>query len=174
MTLTDTNEDTREKSNGRLWALFPVALLGSSLIGLGTMASIATRDLSFALERDYYQRAVRFDEEQAQQSENQRLAYELTLDVGGSGDEAVIVATLTTKQGAPLPNATLRADAFANARAGDVRELAFRRVADGSYRSELAHATPGLWEFRCAVTNGNERFTTVVRRDVPRARGGGR
>lgn len=174
MTPADTSQDAHDKSSARLWALFPVALLGSSLIGLGTLASIATRDPSFALERDYYQRAVRFEEEQAQRAENLRLGYELALDVRGSSDKATIVLTLASKQGTALPNARVRAEAFANARAGDIRELEFRRDDDGSYRAELTRVTPGLWEFRCVVTSGAERFTAVVRRDVPRAPGGAR
>ena len=174
MTPADTSQDPHDKSSGRLWALFPVALLGSSLIGLGTMASIATRDPGFALERDYYQRAVRFEEEQAQQVENRRLGYAVALDVLGASDKATIVVTLSSKQGTPLPNASVRAEAFANARAGDIRELEFRRGDDGSYHAELARATPGLWEFRCVVTSGKERFTAVVRRDIPRAAGGAR
>ncbi len=159
---------TPRAGSGRFWALVPVALLGSSLVGLGTMASIATRDPGFALERDYYQRAVRFEEEQAQQVENARLGFQLALDVSGSERGTELVATLSSKQGAPLPDATLRAEAFANARAADVRALEFRRGEDGRYRTLLERATPGLWEFRLVVVSGRERFTAVVRRDVPR------
>ena len=45
------------------------------LIGLGTMATIATRDPGFALERDYYQKAVNYDRVIAQRGENARLGW---------------------------------------------------------------------------------------------------
>jgi nitrogen fixation protein FixH len=166
MTTTETTTPARTRSTGRFWALFPVALLGSSLLGLGTMASIATRDPGFALERDYYQRAVRFEEEQAQQVENARLGYQVSLEVVAAADGAELVVTLSSKQGAPLPEATLRAEAFANARAADVRELEFRRDAGGRYRAKLERGTPGLWEFRLVAVNGKERFTSTIRRDI--------
>jgi nitrogen fixation protein FixH len=168
MTITETSTP-HDKSTGRFWALFPVVLLGSSLLGLGTLASIAMRDPSFALERDYYQRAVRFEDEQAQRAENQRLGYQLELEVHPAADRARLVLTLSSKHGAPLPSASLRAEAFANARAADIREVEFRLGADGRYHAELDREVPGLWEFRVVVVNGPERFTAIVRRDVPRA-----
>jgi nitrogen fixation protein FixH len=167
MTSTETSTHARARSTGRFWALLPVGLLGSSLLGLGTMASIATRDPSFALERDYYQRAVHFEEEQAQRVENARLGYQVSLEIVTAGSGAEVVVTLASKQGAPLPEATLRAEAFANARAADVRDLELRRDAGGRYRAKLERATPGLWEFRLVAVNEKERFTSTIRRDVP-------
>jgi hypothetical protein len=174
VTTIETERHASSGAGGRFWAFLPVVLLGSSLLGLGTMASIATSDPSFALERDYYQRAVHFEQEQAQQVENGRLGFRLSLEISGSPRRSELVATLASKHGAPLPEATLRAEAFANARAADVRELEFRRSADGRFRASLERATPGLWEFRFVVVNGEERFTSVIRRDVPAPSGGAR
>jgi hypothetical protein len=152
------------RSRGLFWALLPVLLLTLALAGLGTMAAIATRDPGFSLERDYYQRAVHWDREQAQLRENQRLGYRLTLDSVDGGD---IVVRLRDSSGRDIKGASIHAEAFANARAANVRELAFSEDASGAYRGRLDSARPGLWEFRFRVERAKERFTEVVRGDVP-------
>jgi len=152
---------------GTFWALVPAILLGSALLGLGVMASIATRDPSFALETDYYQRAVHWDDEQAQWRTNERLGYGLGLNVDGA---AAVSISLRDRGGEALRGATVTAEAFPNARAGQRRQVEFAESPDGTYRAALAHARPGLWEFRVSVLKDGQRFTKIERADVPPAR----
>lgn len=153
------------KGSGRVWALLPVGLLAACLLGLGTMGVIAARDPSFSLERDYYERAVHWEREQAQWTENARLGYRLELE---SADPAELVVRVRDAEGLVLRGASVHAEAFANARAASVRELEFSEAADGTYRAKLGAARPGLWEFRFRVQRASERFTHVVRTDLAR------
>lgn len=154
---------TEPRSRGLFWALVPVGLLVASVLGVGSMAVIAARDPGFSLERDYYSRAVHWDREQAQRQENRRLGYQLTLE---SSDPAALVARLHDRNGEELRGATVSAEAFANARAGNIRKLAFTEGADGTYRAQLDSPRPGLWEFRFRVEHAALHFTDVVRADV--------
>ncbi len=168
MTLAYATEPAaRAKSRGLFWALLPVGLLGASLAGLLTMATIASRDPGFAIEKGYYERAVHWDRQQAEWAENERLGYSLQLDIaetaGGGRD---VVVNVEDRAGAPLRGARVSVEAFANARAAERRTLSLREQADGSYRAALGRARGGLWEFRCEVLRDHERFTHVTRVDL--------
>jgi hypothetical protein len=128
------------------------------------MAVIAARDPGFSLERDYYTRAVHWDEQQAQNQQNQRLGYRLS--PVSTGPSALSVR-LVDRNGEPVRGAVVRAEAFANARAANIRKLAFSEGAAGIYRVELGSARPGLWEFRFRVEHAGRVFTEVSRLDIP-------
>jgi nitrogen fixation protein FixH len=153
---------------GTFWALVPVALLSACVIGIGTLATIASRDPGFSLEKDYYQRAVHWDREQAQWAANARLGYHVALSLGAVADRPELVLTVADRAGAPLPLASVSVEGFPNARAGERRTFVLARSEDGSFRAPLEHARPGLWEFRITVQAGGERYTETVRRDVTR------
>jgi hypothetical protein len=165
--MTSITETTHDEGHGKgtRWALVPVALLLASTVGVGSMAAIAVRDPGFALEKDYYSRAVHWDREQAQQAENQRLRYTLALASVPVNGGVELVVHVADPDGAPIAGATLRAEAFANARSADRRDLVFAEGARGSYHAVLPVPRPGLWELRFVVTRGPERFSQTVRRD---------
>jgi nitrogen fixation protein FixH len=160
-------EKTERAGGGLFWALVPVILLTASVAGLGTMASIAVRDPGFALEKNYYERAVHWDREQATRAESSRLGYSVALGVEPAAENAEVVISVRDRQGTAIRRASVSAEAFANARSGDRRSLAFTEHPNGTYRAPLAQARPGLWEFRLLVLHEGARFTHVVRADAP-------
>jgi nitrogen fixation protein FixH len=157
-------------SRGWFWAAVPAVLLAASMAGVGTLAAIAARDPGFALEENYYERAVKWDRIEEQRLANERLGYRLslTLEPGPGGVEVVVRPT--DRDGVALNTAEIRVVAFANARAADRRRLSLRPASDGSFRGALADARPGLWEFRCDLQVGGEHFTQVMRADVSTGR----
>ena len=154
-------------SRGTFWALVPVVLLVSSTTGIGVLSSIAAHDPGFALEQNYYQRAVHWDDAQAEAARNAQLGYHLALDVGEGSSGAELLVRLTDRAGVPLRGASVRVEAFANARSGDRRELALSERIAGTYGASLGAARAGLWEFRFVVVASGQRFTAVERADVP-------
>ena len=151
---------------GWFWAAVPAVLLAASLAGVGTMASLAARDPGFALEKNYYERAVHWDELEAQRLTNERLGYHLSLRTEAVSSGVEVVVRLDDRAGIALPDAEVAVEAFANARAANRERLVLRSAPDGSYRAALANARPGLWEFRCDVRVAGEHFTQVVRTDL--------
>jgi nitrogen fixation protein FixH len=168
MTTVESSQPASGK-RGLFWAFLPVALLTASVVGVGSAASIAMRDPGFALEKNYYDRAVHWDGEQAQAANNARLGYHLALAVAPAGAASELVVRLTDRGGAPLSAAVVQAEAFANARSADRRALSFTAAPDGTYRALLVNARPGLWEFRFDVHALGEHFTELVRTDVGEA-----
>ena len=151
--------------HGTVWAFVPAGLITIMLGGLLTMATIAGRDPGFALEPDYYAKAVRWDEQQAQQATNLRLGWQLVPHVAPRDGErkTTVLVDLKDARGQAVSGATLKLEAFANARAGTRITRELRESGAGSYGTELPPARDGLWELRFSAVRGSERFTRTLR-----------
>ncbi len=153
---------------GRFWSLVPVLLIACMLVGLGSLAYVATDDPSFAVEKDYYKKAVAWDQAAAQAAENARLGWKVELATEPHGKELRVVARVKDAQGAPIRGATVALEAFANARASRVVSTRLEVGDDASYRGGLDLIQAGLWEFRFSVEARGQRFTETVRQEVRR------
>ena len=151
----------------RIWPWVPAGLLGAMLTGLGTMATLATRDPGFALERDYYQKAVNYDGVIAQRGENARLGWSVLTEVtpAGSTRERLLVVRARDAQG-PIRGARGSVEALRNATAATPLDMPLVERAPGEYEARLPPVRGGLWEFRLTLDRGADRFTTVARHDV--------
>lgn len=160
---------TRATGKGTLWAWVPVMILGSMFAGLGTMTYLALDDPSFALESNYYDKAVHWDRSQAEAKASRELGLNVSvaqaLKLTASG-HIELELQVTDRTGATYGGADVQVEAFANARAGHVERLHLREVATGTYASQIAGGTRGLWELRVSVVRGGERFQQVLRVDV--------
>jgi len=165
-------EKPASRQPGSYWAFVPAGLLAAMLVGLLTMAMIAADDPSFAVESDYYKKAVAWDRELEQQGENARLARKVTLETRSSSERtAALALRVTDARGAPLDGAEVELEAFPNARAGERQRLVFTERRPGAYAAELPLTRTGLWELRLTVTRGKERTTHVLRVDFARKSG---
>lgn len=168
MTDDSATGKARGKRRGWYWPWLLVGLLGA-LCGINlAMVYIATSDPSFAVEDDYYGKALRWDQSMAQTRANEALGWHATLDVGrlAPGGTDLSVA-LTDRDGRPLDGASITVDAFHNARAGHVLSASFAATATpGTLAARLPMRRPGLWEFRLRVTRGGDVYTRVVQKDV--------
>ena len=155
------------RTSGKLWAWVPALLLGSMLSGLGTLTYIALDDPHFALEPNYYDKAVHWDRARAaaQRSRETGLSVEVAPLVEHDG-VASIVLELRDREHRPVAGAALLLEAFPNAYANRVERLRLREVSPGTYAGELHGAVPGLWELRLTATSATSHFEQVLRRDV--------
>jgi nitrogen fixation protein FixH len=164
--MTDqTNDGSR---GGSLWAWVPALLLGSMVTGLGTLAYIAVDDPGFALEPNYYDKAVHWDQRQAELRAGQALGLKLGLSplTLGAGDKVELELTVQDRHGSPLLGAEVRLDAFPNASASHVQQLLLREARPGVYTGELTRGVRGLWEMRVSVKQGAATYRESLRRDV--------
>lgn len=166
MTNAAVNDTTRA---GKLWAWVPVLLLGGMFAGLGSMAYLAIDDPGFALEPDYYDKAVHWDRSQAEAAASRALGLQLTLSkpLALARDGSLqLELTIRDRLGASFADAEVRVEAFANAHASRVQGLLLRETAPGVYQAQIAHGSSGLWELRVSVRRGDTRFREVLRHDV--------
>ena len=157
---------------GWYWPLLLAGLLAS---GVGANIYFLTRavgDPSFAVEPDYYAKAVAWDAHQAQARANLALGWKVAVDVEPASlatGRARVVARLTDRDGRTIDGAAVALRAFHNARAADVLEAPLVETAEHDYAAELAIVRPGLWEFRLEARRGGATFTAVVDQDAPGA-----
>lgn len=150
-----------KQSTGKFWAAVPVVLLGTLTGGLGIVAYVTTRDPSFAIERDYYKKAVNYDQVRDQDETNQKLGWRLAVDAKSAGSRIQLAAKIDDADGKPVKDAEIQVEAFPIARSANVTTT---RFASGT--AELPLVTTGLWELRFTVDAHDKRFTQTIRRDI--------
>lgn len=148
---------------GRAW---PFLLGGMLALGIGinvAMVVIATQDPSFAVEPDYYRKALAWDGTMAQESANRDLGWQLEAGCGSSPADSWVVATLRDRDGAAVADATLAVEAFQGAMADRRVTGALLARDDRRYEGHMARLEPGMWELRFTATRGGEKFTRTLR-----------
>lgn len=170
--MSEPSQSTNDRTGtwqAYFWPCFIVALLSMQVILLSVMVYIATSDRSFAVEPDYYQKGLHWDDIAAQRRHNKELGWKISLafgDPSGPLAKREVRCTLTDRDGKPLDEAFVDMVAFPHSR-GSQRELAMLEPAgDGVYTAEMRFQRTGLWEFRFVVRRDPEMFTHVERIDV--------
>ena len=162
----DVNPEHRQ---GRFWIGLVVALLGGQIALLVTMAYIATSDGSFAVEPDYYQKGLHWEDTATQLRQNARLGWTARIDVSQAvtaGGERTVTCRLTNRDGTPLDGATIGLVAFAHTRGSQRSSATLLPAGSGAYTLAMRFARHGVWEFRVVVHRGPETFTQTVVRNV--------
>jgi len=136
--------------------------------GLATVF-VATTNPSYAVEEDYYEKALHWDEKRAQDRRNIELGWRIEIEVAppdAAGGPASLVSVLTAADGGPIDGATVTVEAFHNARAGNILRATLAGRGAGRYAAELPMRWSGVWEFRFVAERGSERFTHAEKRYV--------
>ena len=128
---------------------------------------LATSNPSYAVEEDYYRKAVEWDKRRAQDRRNAELGWQLSFDAaapGSAGEHAQLSAILSDAGGFPVNGANITVEAFHNALADRILRGQFEPLGDGRYRTSLPMRRSGVWELRFVAERGGDRFThTEVR-----------
>jgi nitrogen fixation protein FixH len=150
---------------GTWWPIGITAVLATTVAVNVWVATIANDDPSFAIEQDYYRKAITWDSTLAQARQNEKLGWHLTPALGpiGSNGGARLRATLTDSAGVPISGAVVKVSAVRVARANQVHELTLAAAEPGSYDAQLEARWPGQWELRFDVKAGSTHFTEVAR-----------
>ncbi|MBW7934224.1 MAG: FixH family protein [Gemmatimonadaceae bacterium] len=154
---------------GLQWPIGVAVVLALAVLANVYIAIRANDDPSVHIERDYYQKAVRFDADQALRQRSERLGWRVALDARRTSPaEAEVSATLTDSSGAPVRGAVLRLAAHAVARANDVFTVTAVE-ANGRYIAAVPVNRGGLWDFDVEAVRGSDRFVITQRLDLPDA-----
>lgn len=152
---------------GMQWPIAVAAILAITVIGDVWVAVIASRDEAFAVEPDYYQKAVAFDDELALRAASARLGWQVApvLQLGRPGQPGSVSITLRDSAGVPVTGARVDLLAMHNARASRQLASTLTERGDGAYSAPLAAERPGEWELRFVVTRASDRFAVRSRVD---------
>ncbi|HEY3288420.1 MAG TPA: FixH family protein [Gemmatimonadaceae bacterium] len=148
------------------WPIGVATVLALTILGNIYIAVRANDDPSVHIESDYYQKAVRFDADQALRRRSERLGWRVTLDaVRTSATDARISATLVDTAGQPVRGAIVRIAAHAVARSNAVLTTTAIEAGD-RYVAALPVRRGGLWNFDVEVVRGGDRFVASQRLDL--------
>lgn len=131
----------------------------------------AGHDASFAIEPDYYRKAVDWDAHLAQEEHNRELGWSLHPRIGPLSREgdADLEIGLADRQGRPVSGASLHVTAIPVARASQPVEATLAESPDHRYAGRLSLRRVGLWELRVTAIREGDRFTRTVRLDAGEA-----
>jgi len=155
-----------------LWPAGLTLILAITVAANIWVMRIASDDPSFAIEPNYYARAVQWDSTMAQEQRNRALAWHIAPALSAfTRDGAELRVSLTDSAGTAIRGARMRVSALYVGRASQVVHTALvEHAADYSVTLPVRHA--GAWELRFDVELGGERFTATHRLDAqPAGRG---
>jgi nitrogen fixation protein FixH len=150
---------------GMGWPIGVVVILGATVIANIAVMRIANDDPSFAVEPDYYRKAVHFDSTMAQQRRNADLGWGVRtrIDSIGDGTQTRLTVELRDASNYPLPGARVAVMTRHNARANDTLTAVLDEQVPGSYTATLPIARAGEWEVRVDAQHGSQRFVASSR-----------
>ena len=155
---------------GAAWPYIIGGALALHVIASLVVVFIATSDPSYAVEEDYYQKALAWDERRAQDRTNDTLGWSFDFAVTPPdrvGDEPRIEAILRNEAGLPLSDAAVALETFHNSRGDDIlRTRLLPTEEPGVYSTTLPMQHNGRWEMRFTVERGSDRFTHSETRHV--------
>ncbi|MEK7402339.1 MAG: FixH family protein [Gemmatimonadota bacterium] len=152
------------------WPVGITVLLAVFVVANLLVMRIAGTDPSFAIEPDYYQKAVAFDSTMALERQSAALRWTVTSAIVRDSSGATLTVTLTDALGQPVTGASVTASARFNARANDVLSAALREAGPGRYLAPLDVRHAGQWEVRVDATRGPQRFLASTRTEAPASR----
>lgn len=175
----------RGGKSGRFWPIFIVALLLGNVLGAAALVFFALGDPSHQVEKDYYQKALAWNGQMAQQRANQTLGWRATLSfeaapsgmqvpgarARGTGPDSrlpltMVVLTLVDGRGKPLAGAQLQLESFALRRSGHRQRVTLKERKAGRYEAPLLLFPRGLWRFLLRANRQGKRFTARFEEDV--------
>jgi nitrogen fixation protein FixH len=150
------------------WPIGVTTILGLTVAANLFMLRIANDDPSFAIEPDYYQRAVRFDSTMAEERRSTVLGWTVAAALAQRADRGAVnlEVVVLDRTAQPVNGATVTVAARFNARANDVRRAMLRETAPGRYAALLDAQRPGQWEIDVTVLRGKDRFVRSVRTEL--------
>ena len=145
---------------GSMWPYIIGGALALHVVGSMVMVYFATSNESYAVEPDYYQKALHWDDKRAQDRANTELGWQLefTVEPAAAGQDPTLRVELTSADGEPVTNATVAVEAFSNVRRDDVLNAVLAATESG-YASTLPMHGDGRWEFRFHVTRDSDLYT---------------
>lgn len=154
--------------DGRLWPWAMALVLALTIGGNLFVLRLARGDSSFAVEPDYYAKAMAWDSTRALEARSDALGWTVDAALAPMAAEKGLhlAMHLHTANGAPVEGATVSVEATHNAHASRILSDTLRATTPGTWEGTLPSSRPGLWEVRVTATRGAERFLRTLRLDT--------
>jgi hypothetical protein len=144
-----------------LYMALPVALLLMSVSIQVTAAVIASRGNDAEIERDYYDRAVNWDDYQKLVAASGELGWTVEIRPDGllaPGAEVGVILVVKDADGNSVEGVKAHISAFQNAHVNEMHELEFDEIGPGFYHASMRPRRTGRWVWRMRLERGEEVF----------------
>ncbi len=148
-----------------LWPGVIIAVLLASAGSNIAMMFVANSDPSFAVEPDYYRKAVTWDARMSEVQSSLQLGWtaEGTLSLDAAGDSGTITIDVRDREGSAVSGAGVHLIALFNARAAERFPLVAVEQSPGCYVARLPARYAGEWEVRVAAIRQSDEFHAILR-----------
>ncbi len=146
------------------WHVFPGIVFALLAVNAGIVFAtiyLANSDDSFAVEPEYYQKAVRWDERAADRARAESLGWTAQVRLVDDGGHGVRVTIVDAASNA-VPGVEAEVVAFPAARASERRRLELTRLDDGAFVAPFSPTVGGVWEFEVRASDGDVVFEERV------------
>lgn len=147
---------------GSLWPVIIAGALALHVVASLVVVFIATSDPSYAVEEDYYQKALAWNDRRAQDRMNDSLGWSIDFSVeppATPGDQPMLEMQLQDGAASAMNGAVVSVEAFHNARSGDIVRIQLTPGGDGVYRAPFPADRNGRWELRFSIDHEGRHFT---------------
>ena len=158
---------TKLRTKFQPWPTAIVAVLVVQMAFGVWMARVARDDPNFAIEPDYYARAVNWDATMAQSRRDKALGWTAEARLKrANGGTATLSVRLTDSTGVAITNTdSVTVEVLAVAHASQIDRLTLVRR-DTSYQATVPMATAGLWDVHVRAYRGATLFTAKLRTEL--------
>lgn len=153
-------------TSAQRWPAAIIAVLVGQ-VGFGLwMSHVANDDPHFAVEPNYYARAVNWDATMAQSRRDRALGWQAVATLTrAAGTGATLRIVLTDSTGAHVVADSVTVEALAIARSTVVDTVPLARDSAG-YTAPIAVAARGLWEIQLRAVRMHDVFTAKLRTEL--------
>jgi nitrogen fixation protein FixH len=147
------------------WPLAIVAMIGLHATGMVVVILVATRDPSFAVEPNSYQKALAWDAFSARRHASEALGWTARVHSDrqfDAGHMRTLDCEILDRAGHPVEGATAAVLAFPHSRGEERTRITLREVAPGDYSARAPLVRTGIWELRLVAQRGAEIFTKTL------------
>jgi|APMI01.1.fsa_nt_gi nitrogen fixation protein FixH len=150
---------------GMAWPIGVAVILGATVVANIWVMRVANSDPAFAVEPDYYKKAVNFDSTMAQERANLTLGWGVATSIAPIADGKATRLTVTVRdaQAAPLTGARIAVMTRFNARANDTLTAVLTEETPGVYAGALSIAHVGEWEVRVDASRNGVKYSASSR-----------
>ncbi|MEM9082576.1 MAG: FixH family protein [Planctomycetota bacterium] len=141
------------------WILFVIGTMLISFAFIMVLIVKGTGDPALATTPNYYERSLKWDEEQRENARNDALGWEAHWSAIPQSDGSQLILRITDNQGNPV-NGEISSEGFFNSNPMNVRSIEFGTSEPGVYTAKLERPDVGWWRLRAEIRANGTRFTT--------------
>jgi nitrogen fixation protein FixH len=155
-----TAHHTFTRSQRWRWPVLLTLVLLGQAGGVIAMVVVSGRDASFAIEPDYYERALAWDETSRLKAASDALGWTAEPSIRSTARDRTLEIVLRDRLKRPLDGAIVQVELYHHARAADRRTVQLSHRGDGEYGASVAMPRPGLWQLRIRADRGPDTLLT--------------